>query len=154
MESVESDIQQHQQRLLQAFGVVLTAEDAVSAVKRRQDEAVTLLQQERNQAEAMLATAWAEVQKLMVETGEVEVVLPGEATDFKIAWSTPRETVKVEPDAVPDEFCKIERKPRLKEIGEYLKGLRDSKLDFPNWGSFKTGASKLGWKAIKKNTTT
>jgi hypothetical protein len=88
----------------------------------------------------------------MAETGKVEVLLPGAVTDFKIGWSTPRETVRVEPDAVPDEFCKIERKPRLKEIGEYLKGLRDAGEPFPNWGGFQTGASKPAWKAVKKST--
>ena len=154
MTTIDGEIEEHQQRLLSAFGAVLTAEDRVSDVKQRQDEAVTLLQQERNGAEAALATAWEEVEKLLTETGEVEVVLSGEATDFKIGWSAARETVKVEPDAVPDEFCKLERKPRLKEIGEYLKGLRDADLDFPNWASFQTGARKLGWKAIKRNNAT
>ena len=151
MITIENGIEDHKQRLLVAFGAVLAAEERVSDVKRRQDEAATLLQQERNGAESSLEKAWIEVQELLAETGEVEVILPGEVTDFKIAWSSPRETVKVETEAVPDEFCKIERKPRLKEMGEYLKGLRDGGLDFPNWASFQTGATKLGWKAIKRN---
>jgi hypothetical protein len=151
MEKPDTSIQEHQQHLLAAFCAVLAAEEKVSDVKRRQEEAAILLQQERNGVETVLERAWIEVEKLMAETGEVEVILPGDVTDFKIAWSTPRETVKVEPEAVPDEFCKMERKPRLKEIMDYLKGLRDASLDFPNWASFQTGSSKLGWKAIKRN---
>jgi hypothetical protein len=154
MSTIEAGIEEHKQRLLVAFGAVLSAEERVSDVKRRQDEATILLQQERNGAEAALEKAWMEIQGLLAETGEVEVILPGEVTDFKITWSSPRETVKVEPEAVPDEFCKTERRPRLKEIGEYLKGLRDAGLDLPNWGSFQTGSTKLGWKAIKRNNST
>jgi hypothetical protein len=147
-------IEEHQRQLLSAFGAVLVAEEKVSEVKRRQDDVTTLLQQERNGAETALDLAWVEVEKLMAETGEVEVILPGEVTDFKISWSTARETVKVEAEAVPDEFCKTERKPKLKEIGEYLKGLRDGNIAFPNWASFQTGSAKLGWKAIKRNNKT
>lgn len=152
MEANESDILEHQQRLLVAFGAVLRVEDAISDVKRRQVEAETLLQQERNRYESELEKAWFEVERLMTETGEVEVLLPGEATDFKIAWSTPRETVKAEPDATPDEFCRVERKPKLKEIADHLKSLRASGADLPNWASFQLGESKLGWKAVKKST--
>jgi hypothetical protein len=72
--------------------------------------------------------------------------------DFKIGWTTPRETVKAEPDATPDQFCKIERKPKLKEIAEHLKHLRQANLPLPNWASFERGASKLAWKAVKKTT--
>ena len=115
-------------------------------------EATTLLGMKVTGAENALSQAWEAVQKLMAETGEPEVLLPGAVTDYKIAPSTPRETVKVEsPDAVPDEFCKIERKPRLKEIGEFMKGLRDQNLPLPNWARFEHGASKLGWKAVKKH---
>jgi hypothetical protein len=152
MEAQESEIEDHHQRLLAAFGAVLRAEDAVSDVKRRQTEAEALLQQERNRAESEMEKAWEEVGRLMAETGEPEVLLPGEATDFKIAWSTPRETVKAEPDATPDEFCKIERRPKLKEIGEHLKQLRKGGIPLPNWATFQLGTSKLGWKAVKKTT--
>jgi hypothetical protein len=147
-------IQEHQQKLTTAFAEVLRAEDEISAAKRELDDATFGLQTAVTAAETRLVAAWDSVKALMEETGEVEVILAGEVTDFKIAYSTPRETVKVEPEAVPEEFCKMERKPRLKEIGEYLKGLRDAKLDFPNWASFQTAKAKLGWKAIKRNNST
>jgi hypothetical protein len=144
-------IQEHEQKLLVAFAAVLAAEDRLSDVRTRLEQATTLLQQERTGAEAALERAWVEVQNLLAETGEVEVLLPGQVTDFKIGWGKPRETVKAEPEATPDEFCKIERKPKLKEIGEHLKGLREGGLPLPNWASFHTGEPKLWWKAVKKS---
>ncbi len=146
------EIQEHQNKLLDAFAAVLRIEERVSDVKRRQEEATILLQNERNRTEADLDKAWVRVAEIMAETGEPEVVLPGEVTDFKIAWSKARERVKVEPDAVPDEFCKIERKPRLKEIGEFLHHLQEQGLSLPNWARFEAGESKLTWKAVKKLT--
>jgi hypothetical protein len=144
-------IQEHEQKLLAAFVAVLASEDKLSDVKRRLHEATTLLEQERTGAETKLEQAWVEVEKLMAETGEPEVFLLGEVTDFKIGWSSPRQTVKVEADAVPDEFCKIERKPKLKEIGDYLKRLKEEGAALPNWGRFEDGATKLTWKAVKKS---
>jgi hypothetical protein len=136
--------------MLNAFAAVLRAEQEVSAAKTVLDEAVTPLRQKLTGAETRLTSAWVEVERLMGSTGEFEVLLPGDVTDYKISFSTPRESVDVDADAVPDEFCKIERKPKLKEIGEHLKGLRDSDQPLPNWGRFKLGERKLGWKAIKK----
>lgn len=147
------DINEHQQRLMAAFASVLQAEEAVSEVKQRQTEAETLLQQERNGKETQLEKAWAVVSAILAETGEFEVILAGQVTDYKIGYSTPRETVKAEPEATPDEFCKIERKPKLKEISEHLKALRAEGKDLPNWASFQLGESKLTWKAIKKSTS-
>jgi hypothetical protein len=147
-----TEIEQHEQRLLAAFAKVLQAEEAISDVKKRQAEAETLLKQEMNGRETDLATAWEQIKLLMAETGEVEVLLPGEATDFKIGWSTPRETVKAVPDATPDEFCKIERNPKLKEIADHLKQLRTAGIPLPNWASFQRGGRKLSWKAVKKTT--
>lgn len=145
-------IEQHQQAMISAFAEVLKAEDAVSVAKAKLDEATTTLGREVNGATTRLEQAWAEIQKLMAETGEPEVILPGQVTDYKIGWSTPRETVKVEsPDAVPDEFCKMERKPKLREIGEHLKVIREQGGTFPNWGRFELGSSKLTWKAVKKH---
>ena len=146
-------IQEHEQKLTTAFAEVLRAEDDIATAKRELDNATAGLQSAVTAAETKLMAAWDAVKALMEETGEVEVILRGEATDFKIAYSTPRETVKVEPEAVPEEFCKMERRPKLKEIGEYLKGLRDAGQALPNWASFQMSTAKLGWKAIKRTTT-
>lgn len=147
-----TEVEQHERRMLAAFAKVLQAEEAISDVKRRKAEAETLLQHELNGRESDLAAAWGEIKKLLDESGEFEVLLPGEATDFKIGWSTPRETVKAEPDATPDEFCKIERKPKLKEIADHLKQLRAAGLSLPNWASVQLGEPKLTWNAVKKTT--
>lgn len=147
-----SDIEQHQARLMAAFATILRAEEAVSEVRTRKQQAEALLGQELNGKEAALEQAVAAMEALLKETGEFEVVLPGEVTDFKIGFSTPRETVKADPEATPDAFCKIERKPKLKEIGDHLKAFRDAKLPLPNWASLQLGPTKLQWKAIKKTT--
>ncbi len=150
MEKAELEIDDHQQRLLTAFGSVLRAETAISEVKQRQADVEALLSEEKRCYEAELSTAWEDIKVLMEETGEFEIVLPGEVMDFKIGWSTPRETVKAEPDATPEEFCKTEKKPKLKEIAEHLNLLRSAGADLPNWASFQIGEAKLGWKAIKR----
>lgn len=145
-----SDIEEHQAKLMAAFAAILQAEEAVSEVKARKQQAETMLSQELNGKEAALEKVLADMEALLGETGEFEVFLPGEVTDFKIGFSTPRETVKADPEATPDAFCKTERKPKLKEIGEHLKALREAGADLPNWATFQLGQSKLQWKAIKK----
>ncbi len=135
--------------MTEAFSAVLDAENAISDLKAQ----MAKLDEEKGLQERALSAAWERVSDLMAETGEYEVLIPGSAVDYKIAYSKPRETAKVEPDGVPDEFCKVERKPKLKEIGEHLKSLKDSGLPMPNWGRLESGVSKLTWKAIKKKGT-
>jgi hypothetical protein len=144
---------EHQQKLMQAFAEVLKAEDAVSSSKVKLAEVTIPLQQAVNQAEHSLGKAWQEVERLMAETGEYEVLLPGTVTDYKIGWSNPPERVKADADAVPDEFCKIERKPKLREIMDYLKTLGAEGKPLPNWVSFERGERKLCWKAVKHKAT-
>lgn len=142
-----SGIEEHEQALIDAFARVLRSEEAISGLKSGMD----MLKRDLELQERELAGAWQGVADLMASTGEPEVTLPGAGVDYKIGWTPPRESVKVDADAVPDEFCKIERKPKLKEIAEHLNGLRDSAAALPNWGSFQLGASRLTWKAIKKS---
>jgi hypothetical protein len=147
-------IQEHEAKLMAAFGKVLNAEEQVSAAKMKLEEATTTLGLEKSTADAALSAAWGEVASLLKETGEVEVLLPGSVTDFKVGWTNPREGIRADPEATPDEYCKIERKPKLKEIGEHLRGLRDGGMPLPNWASFHLGEPKLAWKAVKKSTKT
>lgn len=136
--------------LIAAFALVRDAEDALAEAKADAQRAI----QKANQAEHALALAWDAVASLMAATGEYEAVLPGIDTDYLIAWSKPRESVKViDPEAVPDEFCKLERKPRLKEIGDMLKECRDNGITLPNWAALEPGQPKLGWKPVKKSTS-
>jgi hypothetical protein len=141
----------HTAAMMAAFAKVLAAEEAIRVAKVEQSEAMTLLGLKVATSETALAEAWKSIEQLMNESGEFEVLLPGTATDYRIGYSTPRLSAKVEsPDAVPDEFVKIERKPKLKEIGDYLKGLPAESL--PNWARLEAGERKLGWKSIKKGT--
>lgn len=132
-----------------AFLRVLAAEDAISALRTELDEHTARLKVEISNQEMLLSDAWKAVAAQMAETGEYEVLVPGAVTDFRIRWSTPRESVKVvDPAAVPDALCKLERKPRLKEIGDYL---RQHDGPLPNWASLETSEPKLEWKAVKKS---
>lgn len=147
----EDTIGSHEAALLQAFAAVLRAEEAIRVAKSDLQEVTARLSHDISLGELALTDAWKDVADLLAETGEFEATLPGTANDYRLYWSTPSRRVKVEPDAVPDEFCKIERKPKLKEIGDYLKGLPAEAM--PNWGRFEAGESKLAWKAVKKSTT-
>jgi hypothetical protein len=147
----QDNIEQHESAMMRAFINVIKAEQRISAAKSELDQHTARLKSEISAAEMAMGTAWDDIQALLTETGEVEVVLPGAANDYRIAWSNPRESVKVEdPSAVPDDFVKIERKPKLKEIGDYLKNLRKGKYAMPNWARLEKGESKLMWESIKK----
>lgn len=144
-------IEQHETAVLTAFAAVLRAEEQARLAKVELDRVTTGLRTTINQAEAEQDAAWAEIAALMAETGEPEITLPGEANDFVIGWTTPREAVDV-PDAqaVPDEFVQVERKPRKKEIGDHLKTLREQSMPPPNWATFKRGEVKLGYRLKKR----
>lgn len=128
-----------------AFYAVLDAERELSEAKTKLDEATTLLSQAKNGTEKRLADAWLQVEKMMAENGEYECIIPSDTFNYKISYSTPRQSVKIiNVDAVPDELCKIERKPRLKEIGDLLKAGEKH-----NWASLEYGEKHLQWKVVK-----
>lgn len=147
-QDTEGEVAQHEQATIDAFAAVLTIEDSMAAIKVEMNR----LNSELELNERGLRAAWQTVADLMAATGEVEMLLPGTGVDYKVGWTTPRESVKVEPEAVPDEFCKLERKPKLREIGEWLREQRDAGVDLPNWGRFELGERRLSWKAVKKTT--
>jgi hypothetical protein len=146
--------EQHQQALIEAFAEIVKAENQKSAVATAAAEAETRYAAELRAVENVLTAAWGKVEKLLVETGEVSVSLPGAVTDYEIYRTTPRESVKVlDPAAVPEAFCKVERKPKLKEIGDYIRGQQRANLPVPNWASLERGESRLAWRAVKKIAT-
>jgi hypothetical protein len=153
MEPCNTDpIAEHQQTLTRAFNALLVAEDVARAAQKDIEREKTRAQLIANEVEAKVCEARAALEQLMAETGEVEIILPGKVNDYKIGYSTPRESVKVEtPSAVPEEFCKLELKPKLKEIGEHLKALRDAGKPLPNWASLEKGTPKLQWTSVKKS---
>lgn len=141
----------HENALLAAFAKVLKAEQRERVAKSELDAAKARLEPEIAMAQAAVAEAWAGVEALLAGTGEVEVRLPDEHNDFVIAWSAPREAVKVaDASAVPDEWCKLERKPKLTEIAKLLKGMREQGLPMPNWASLERGEAKLSYRTVKK----
>lgn len=136
--------------ILKAFAAVLEAEKAVSSAAKELDDATIMLSLKKSQAETELNAAWQAVETIMKETGEFEVNLPGEYNDYVIYYSKPSKRVKASTEATPDEFIKIERKPKLKEIGDHLKELLAKGEPLPNWAAFEEGTPKLCWKAKKK----
>lgn len=95
---------------------------------------------ERSTEEASIA-----ISDEMSANGVIEDIIEGELINYKLYFTTPRMTVKVDAAAVPDEFCKIERVPKKKEIKEFLEAGNQV-----NWASLERGASNLSYKAVKK----
>lgn len=122
--------------------VWLSADSRAAEFKRQ----IALLQDDKKHAEKEADMAAKAIQEEMATTGEYEIIVPGEYCNYKIYFTVPRESVKVIADAVPDEFCKIERTPKLKEIGEFLKTQENP----PNWAKIEIGESSLTYKLLKK----
>lgn len=140
----------HDEFLHAAFRALQNAEVLLAALKTEQNQ----LDFRKGEAESSIRSAKAEIDALMKETGEYEVLIPGapgDMMDYVVGYSTPREAVKIpDVEALPEEFVKIEKKAKLREIGEHLKTLRDSSEPWPNWATLEKGEPKLSWKAIKR----
>lgn len=98
------------------------------------------------------------IEEIMTVTGEYEISIPGdegEATDYKIAYGTPRDKLDiVDEKAVPAEFIRTkEEKSIMKpELLKHLQGLRDQFKLLPNWASIGQTSVELNWKAVKRGT--
>lgn len=150
----DAEIGDLQTRTLVAFGAVLQAEEVLRVAEVALRDQAAALSLKVAEAETALRDAWLGVEQIMQETGEVELLLPGEAGDYKIAYGASRESVKCESvDAVPDEFVRLERKPKLKEIGDHLKGLRAIGSAMPNWAALERKPGRLAWKLVKKKAS-
>jgi hypothetical protein len=122
--------------------VWLWADNKTSEIKKT----MAALQADMDDVEKEKELALTAIKEEMASTGEYEVLVPGEYCDYKIHYTAVRESVRVEIDAVPEEFCKIEKKPKLKEIKEYLE-----QLDVPpNWARMEAGQPKLTYKICKR----
>jgi hypothetical protein len=145
----ENAITARQKALQTAFAAVLRAE-------QEEREAETALRALREQYEPILrrcrqvqAASWEDIARLMAQTGEVEVIIPSDHCDYKIAMSSAPEKVDVaDVHAVPEEFLKKE--PKRKEILDYLKKLREAGEPLPPWATITRGASSLCYKPVKK----
>lgn len=126
------------------------AEQEYAEAKRELDGHTARLKIAMSKAEARAEDAKQAIANEMRETGEFEVMIAGTVSDYVIGWSTPRESVKADASACPDEFVKVERKPLLKELGEHLKKLREAGEPMPNYASLVKGEPVLQWRAVKK----
>ncbi len=89
---------------------------------------------------------WDSIKADMESNGVVEDTISGQYCDYVIYTTAGGESVKVEnPDAVPDEFCKIERKPKLNDIKKHIK-----EGNSVNWATIETSQGKLTYKIKKK----
>jgi hypothetical protein len=145
----EDAVAAHREALRAAFAAVLRAEqeerEAEAALRAVRDQYEPVLRRSR-QAQA---DSWAAIARLMAQAGEVEVVVPGDHCDYKIAPSGAPERVDVaDVSAVPEEFLKKE--PKRKEILDYLKKLRGAGEPMPGWATITRGAGSLCYRPVKK----
>ena len=138
-----------QEALQRALAAVLRAEqeerEAEAAIRAVRDQYEPVLRRSRQAQEH----SWEAIAKLMAQIGAVEVLVPGDHCDYKIALSSAPEKVDV-PDvtAVPEEFVKKE--PKRKDILDYLKKLREAGEPMPTWATLTRGAGALCYKPVKK----
>jgi hypothetical protein len=150
-EQQEAALAAYNAAMLEAFAGVLQGEaskrEAELAIKQVQEKYAPQLRQ----AEQQIEKGWHTIAALLSAAGLVEETLPGNDFDFKIAYITPPERVEC-PDvaAVPDEWCKIERTVKKKEVLDHLKKLLDAGQPLPNWATIARGHGSLGYKPIKK----
>lgn len=111
--------------------------DLKASIKSIEDE-VELVQRE-------IEDVKLEIKSEMDNGGVLEDLIEGEFVNYKIYFTTSKGSVKV-PDAsaVPDEFCDIIRKPKLREIKDYID---ENKV---NWATIEFNEPKLSYKVIKK----
>ena len=81
----------------------------------------------------------------MKANGVLEDLIEGRNHNYKISYAKQPEKVIVDADAVPDDYCKIERKPMLKEIKDMLQSGAQT-----NWARLERGDPQITWKMVKK----
>lgn len=84
---------------------------------------------------------------IMRENGVLEDVVEGLVSNYKLYFGSPRRTIDiVDENAVPDEWVKIERKPKKREIANAFKDA----ASLPNWLQWKEGEGRFQWRPVKK----
>jgi translation elongation factor EF-Ts len=107
-------------------------------VVAKADSAIAKLEAERD----MLIE---QVDAEMKANGVFEDLIEGKMHNYKITYQQQPERVIVDDDAVPDDMCKIERKPRLAEIKAMLAEGKQV-----NWARLERNEPKLVWRMVKK----
>jgi len=118
----------------------LEAEKNISELKEKKQA----IDEEIKKYERDLEGARSEYTDYMKDNGLTEDEVIGEFVKYKISFSKPRGSVKCEPSAVPDEFCDIIRKPKLKEIRDYIEE------NDVNWAAIEFSEPTLTYKVVKK----
>jgi chromosome segregation ATPase len=109
-------------------------------------EQMAELQAEITQQEREAQDAANTIRQEMQENGLLEDLIEGEHINYKICFTNPRGSTKCpNPDAVPDDFCKIERKPELTKIKKFL-----DEGNQVNWATVEFSEPKLTYKLVKK----
>lgn len=117
----------------------------IEAEKRRKRELIMQCDRTIATLEAERDSIIAAFDAEMKANGVLEDIIQGKLHNYKIAYQKQPERVVVEADAVPDEYCKIERKPKLAEIKAMLQDGAQT-----NWAKLERSEPKLNWKMVKK----
>jgi len=129
----------------QLLGTWVSAENALKEAAGKEKERAHEVQRTLAALEVAAVDARNAVDAYMKEHGLIEDVIKSGSIDYRISYSAPRLSVKVDDAAVPDAFCSVVRKPKLKEIGDFLKSGGQA-----NWARFEAGESKIQWSVVKK----
>lgn len=127
----------------EALFAALEAENHLGKLK--EDKAVIVLELDKGiaKAEKDLAAAKYLLKELV---GGEDVIVKDTHQNWKVTFTKPKgKTVVSDIDAAPDEFVKIEKKPDLKAIREYL-----DENGLTNWASIETAEPEITWRAVKK----
>lgn len=128
---------------------LIAAEQMLAEIECEKRDAVFAFDARIADANAVLADAQAALDAYMRDNGLTRDKIEGGTVDYVIEWSKPRESVKVlDADAVPDELCSFVRKPRLKDVGEWLR----AQTVQPNWAVIEKGQPRAVWKTVKKGS--
>lgn len=136
---------------VELFSVVLTEEMNLSRLEAELREETNRFKRRIAEANARLEKAWAEMESAMKKAGKESIRLPDSIDDYLVSYSTPAQKVKVlDVGAIPEAYVKIEKTPKLREIGAFLKSCAENKIPLPNWAGFERGEPKLQWRRVKK----
>ncbi len=129
-----------------SFKSILENDALISQIREKLTEDTTIANNTIAALENENRQHWETIKTEMEANGLLEDTIEGDYCDYVIYTTTGRESVKVEnPDAVPDEFCKLERKPKLTEIKKHIQ-----EGNQVNWACIERGEGKLTYKIKKK----
>lgn len=118
----------------------LEADNKISELEAEKKNIEASIKSQKREAES----ARLAITAYMRENGLVKDIIEGEYCNYTLTFPKLRGSLKCNPEAVPDEFCDIIRKPKLKEIREYITN------NPVNWASIEFGEEELIYSISKK----